>query len=257
MAQLELNGLKLDHIAVVVKDVNRAVDFYAKAFGLENPLGEKIQMAGNQEKTIIGVVKDFHVQSLHHQINPMIITINPKMFGTLAVRLDSENAAAGLRYLEETWTSVLPSQAFNYRHLKDAYFSFYRTEEMTRNLITVFTVLALFVSCLGLLGLASFVTSQRVKEIGVRKVLGASTTGITLLLSSQFTKWVVVSNLIAWPVAYYLLRRWLENFAYRIELGVLPFLVAGAAALITAVLTVSVRSIKAAQSDPVASLRYE
>ena len=229
----------------------------AKAFGLENPLGEKIQMAGNQEKTIIGVVKDFHVQSLHHQINPMIITINPKMFGTLAVRLDSENAAAGLRYLEETWTSVLPSQAFNYRHLKDAYFSFYRTEEMTRNLITVFTVLALFVSCLGLLGLASFVTSQRVKEIGVRKVLGASTTGITLLLSSQFTKWVVVSNLIAWPVAYYLLRRWLENFAYRIELGVLPFLVAGAAALITAVLTVSVRSIKAAQSDPVESLHYE
>jgi putative ABC transport system permease protein len=229
----------------------------AKSFQLENPIGETLQMTGNREKTIIGVVEDFHVQSLHHQINPMIITINPLMFGTLAVRLESANAAAALEYLEQTWKSVLPSQDFNYRYLKDAYFGFYRTEEMTRNLINIFTVLALFVSCLGLLGLASFVTSQRVKEIGIRKILGASSTRITLLLSTQFTKWVVVSNLVAWPVAYYLLRRWLENFAYRIELGVLPFLLAGGAAFITAVLTVSVRSIKAAQSDPVESLRYE
>jgi putative ABC transport system permease protein len=141
--------------------------------------------------------------------------------------------------------------------MEDAYHSFYRTEEKTGKLISVFTGLALLVSCLGLFGLASFMTSRRIKEIGIRKVLGATTGGITILLSKQFTKWVIVSNIIAWPVAYYLLSRWLENFAYRMNLGPLPFLLSGAFALSIAVLTVCFQAIKAALANPVDSLRYE
>ncbi|HUU52122.1 MAG TPA: FtsX-like permease family protein [Candidatus Heimdallarchaeota archaeon] len=124
-------------------------------------------------------------------------------------------------------------------------------------MITIFTCLALFVSCLGLFGLASFMTSKRIKEIGVRKVLGATAGRIAVLLSKQFIKWVIFSNILAWPISYYLLSRWLENFAYRMNLGPMPFLVSGAAALSIAVLTVSFQAIKAALANPVESLRYE
>jgi putative ABC transport system permease protein len=141
--------------------------------------------------------------------------------------------------------------------MEDAYHNFYRTEEKTGKLIAVFTCLALLVSCSGLFGLASFMTSKRVKEIGIRKVLGATAGGITVLLSKQFTKWVIVSNLFAWPVAYYLLNRWLENFAYRMDLSPVPFLVSGAVALSIAILTVSFQTIKASLTNPVESLRYE
>jgi len=231
-----------------------------KVLGLDNPVGAKLLIPRNQEMvemTIVGVVRDFHVQSLHNKINPMIIFIEPKMYAMMAIKISPTNTEQTVQSLKEIWNNVLPFAGFNYRYMEDAYHSFYRTEEKTGKLITIFTCLALFVSCLGLLGLASFMTSKRVKEIGIRKVLGATAGGITVLLSRQFTKWVIISNVFAWPVAYYLLSRWLENFAYRMNLGPEPFLVSGAVALSIAALTVGVQSIKAALANPAESLRYE
>jgi len=231
-----------------------------KVLGLENPIGAKLLIPRNQEMlemTVVGVVRDFHVQSLHNTINPMIIFVEPKMYAMMAVKINPANAKETVQSLKEIWNSVLPFAAFNYRYMEDAYHSFYRTEEKTGKLITIFTCLALFVSCLGLFGLASFMTSKRIKEIGIRKVLGATAGGIAILLSKQFTKWVIFSNILAWPISYYLLSRWLENFAYRMNLGPMPFLVSGAAGLSIAVLTVGFQAIKAALTNPVESLRYE
>jgi putative ABC transport system permease protein len=231
-----------------------------KLLGLEDPVGTKLLIPRDQEMsemTVVGVVRDFHVQSLHNTINPMVIFVEPKMYAMMAVKINSANPEETVQSLKEIWNSVLPFAAFNYRYMEDAYHGFYRTEEKTGKLITIFTCLALFVTCLGLFGLASFMTSKRVKEIGIRKVLGATAGGITVLLSKQFTKWVIISNIFAWPIAYYLLNRWLENFAYRMNLGPVPFLVSGAVVLSIAVLTVSFQAIRAALANPVESLRYE
>ena len=231
-----------------------------KLLGLEDPIGEKLiipRSQKNTEMTLVGVVKDFHVKSLHNKISPMFILIQPEMFGTMVIKLKPDNHEAVLGLIEESWRGILPNAEFNYRYLEDAYNSLYATEEKTGRLILIFTGLALFVSCLGLFGLASFAAAKRIKEIGIRKVLGASVGGITLLVSQQFIKWVILSNVFAWPVAFLLLNSWLDNFAYRIELGILPFVLSGMAALLIALMTVGFQSIKAAVSNPVDSLRYE
>jgi putative ABC transport system permease protein len=207
--------------------------------------------------TVIGVVRDFHVKSYHSAIAPMMITMDPERFGTLAVRIMPQNQAQILEFLRETWERVLPFAEFSAVRMEDAYESMYRTEDDTGVLIFIFTGLALAVSCLGLFGLASFTTANRTKEIGVRKTLGASSGSITALLTGQMIKWVVLANLIAWPAAAWLVGRWLENFAYRIDLSLAPFVLSGAAALIIAALTVSFQAVKAALRNPVESLRYE
>jgi putative ABC transport system permease protein len=228
-----------------------------KIFGFEAPVGEKLQIYGNREVTIIGVVKDFHVKSLHSKISPMMIYVDPKFFLLMATKIQPENAEITLTYLENVWKSVLGEEEFNYRYMKDAYFSFYDSEVKTGKLLSIFTGLALFISCLGLFGLASFLTNKRVKEIGIRKVLGATVRGIAVLYSKEFTKWVILSNIIAWPVAYYLISVWLKNFAYKIELTPLPFVISGATALLIALITVSFHAVKAATANPVDSLRSE
>jgi putative ABC transport system permease protein len=152
---------------------------------------------------------------------------------------------------------VLGEPEFQYRYMKDAYFSFYSAEEKTGRLISIFTMLALFISCLGLFGLAAFMTNRKVKEIGIRKVLGASVRSIAALYSKEFTKWVIVANIIAWPAAYFLIDRWLGNFAYRIALTPIPFVLSGAAALLIALVTVGTHAVRAAMANPVDSLRSE
>jgi putative ABC transport system permease protein len=159
--------------------------------------------------------------------------------------------------MENVWKTVLGESEFNYRYMKDAYYSFYDAEQKTGKLISIFTMLALFISCLGLFGLAAFMTNRKVKEIGIRKVLGASVRGIATLYSKEFTKWVIVSNVLAWPIAYFLIDRWLGNFAYRIALTPIPFVLSGIAALFIALVTVSFHAIRAAMANPVESLRSE
>ncbi len=228
-----------------------------KMFGFENPVGEKLQLFGEREMSVIGVVKDFHVKSLHSKISPMLIYIDPKFYLLTATKIKPENSEATLAYMGNVWNTVLGESEFNYRYMKDAYYSFYSAEEKTGKLISIFTMLALFISCLGLFGLAAFMTNRKVKEIGIRKVLGASVRSIATLYSKEFTKWVIFSNILAWPIAYFLIDRWLDNFAYRIALTPIPFVLSGVAALLIALVTVSSHAIRAAMANPVDSLRSE
>jgi putative ABC transport system permease protein len=228
-----------------------------KMFGFENPVGEKLQLFGEREMSVIGVVKDFHVKSLHSKINPILIYVDPKFYLLTATKIKPENSEATLAYMGDVWKEVLGESEFNYRYMKDAYYSFYASEEKTGKLISIFTMLALFISCLGLFGLAAFMTNRKVKEIGIRKVLGASVRSIATLYSKEFTKWVIISNIIAWPIAYFLIDKWLGNFAYRIALTPIPFVLSGIAALLIALVTVSSHAIRAAMANPVYSLRSE
>lgn len=228
-----------------------------KTLGYDNPIGEKLQLFGKRDVFVIGVVKDFHLKSLHNKISPILIYIDPKFYILTATRIKPEDSEATLAYMGEVWKSVLGETEFNYRYLKDAYYSFYTSEDKTSKLISIFTLLALFISCLGLFGLAAFMTNRKVKEIGIRKVLGASVRSITALYSKEFTKWVLLSNIIAWPVAYYLIDMWLGNFAYRIKLTPILFIISGAIALLIALVTVSFHAVRAAVANPVQSLRSE
>jgi putative ABC transport system permease protein len=228
-----------------------------KMLGYENPIGEKLLLHGDREVSVVGVVRDFHVKSLHNRINPMLIYIDPKFYLLTATKIKPEDSETTLAYMGEVWKTVLGESEFNYRYMKDAYYSFYDAEQKTGRLISIFTMLALFISCLGLFGLAAFMTSRKVKEIGIRKVLGASVRSIAALYSKEFTKWVIASNILAWPIAYLLIDMWLKNFAYRISLTPVPFILSGVAALMIALVTVSTHAIRAAMANPVNSLRSE
>ena len=159
--------------------------------------------------------------------------------------------------IRDTFRSSFPGSPFEFSFLDEAYDHYYRQQIQLGKLLNGFTFLAILISCLGLFGLASFMAQQRTKEIGIRKTLGASVSRITSLLSREFVKWVLVSNLIAWPVAYFLMKQWLQDFAYRAALGVDIFILSGLASLLIALLTVSFQSIRAATANPVDSLRYE
>lgn len=230
------------------------------ALGLAKPVGTKLNIPGDDYKKgvmVIGVVKDFHLQSFHSKIGPLLIYINPQMYITLAIRVNPMNINETLGYIKTTWHNVLPDINLNYRYLADAYGSLYSTEEKSGQLLSVFTGLALFISCLGLFGFASFILSKRTKEIGIRKVMGAQPSGIAALLSQQFILWIIASSLIACPVAYLLINKWLQNFAYHVKLSWWIFLAAICFELIIALLTIGIQTWHAARRNPVEALRYE
>jgi putative ABC transport system permease protein len=231
-----------------------------KMFNLAQPIGEKFMVPGREgpkEMTVIGVVKDFHVYSLKQKIEALMLYINPDYFFSIAVRIHPENAQKTVAFLEKTWKDIFPDSPFDYIFLEDAYHRLYISEEKISQLLTLFSGLAVFVACLGLFGLASYMAEQRHKEIGIRKVLGADISGILLLLSKDFTKSVLMANVIAWPVAYYAMNKWLQNYAYRISLGLWMFVAAGLLILAISLFTVSYQALKAALANPVDSIRYE
>jgi putative ABC transport system permease protein len=230
----------------------------------DSPLGKKLGVIMGLDKRkyyeIVGVVKDYHFKSLHEEISPMVLfRANPNGggFGQLSVRLRPENITATMTHLESTWGEFESQYPYEYSFLNDRYDALYRTEERLGKLFGYFTALAVLIGGLGLFGLTSFVAEQRTKEIGIRKVLGASVSGIALLLLKDFTKWVLVAVAIAWPLAYFLMHSWLQDFAYRIGLGMRTFVLAAALALMIAVLTVAIQTLKASLANPVDSLRYE
>ena len=181
----------------------------------------------------------------------------PWSFRYITLSIDITDLKETLAFVGSQWKSVFPGYPYEHFFLDTDFDRQYRADEQIGRIFGAFTFLGLFVACLGLLGLASFTAESRTKEIGIRKVLGASVGGIVIMLSKQFTKWVLVANCIAWPVAYYFMNRWLNNFAYRIDIGIWTFVLSGALALVIAFLTVSYQSIKAAVANPVESLRYE
>lgn len=230
-----------------------------RALGLENPVGANFNMIKPvQAKRIIGVVKNFHIESFHEAIQPVIISLGRNdLLRFLSIRISPENIKETLDNLRQKWMEIFPGVPFKYSFFNEDFNSLYRAEERLSMIFVYFTVLALVIACLGLLGLAAFVSQRRAKEIGIRKVLGANVAQIVLLLLKEFVILVGVANIIAWPLAYVLMRGWLQNFAYRISISPVIFIIAGLLALTLAVLTVGFQSLKSATIDPVKSIRYE
>jgi putative ABC transport system permease protein len=230
-----------------------------KMFGYSSPeqaVGKKFDQWG-RNGTIIGVVKDFHFRSLQEVIKPLSIRIEPRACDLLSVNVDGHHLPATLGAIERTWKRVLPDKPFSYYFLDEFFDKQYRSEDRFGKLFLVFAALAIFISCLGLMGLASYSTVQRTKEIGVRKVIGASVGNIVFLLSKDFLVLVGWSFIVAAPLSYYFIHRWLEGFAYRIGIYWWIFAVAGLTAGLIALLTVSAQAIRAALINPVVSLRSE
>ncbi|MFC2161755.1 ABC transporter permease [Acidobacteriota bacterium] len=251
-------GREADNQAVVINETA------ARDLGLEDPVGTQIVALGNtrdqeQSFSIIGVVKDFHFESLHTPIRPMILIMyGPQNRGRfISVRTGSENIRETMVFIENTWKKFALNQAFEREFMDDYFGRVYENEQRTGRIFLYFAFLTIFIASLGLFGLASFVTTQRTKEIGIRKVLGASESQIVTLLSTQFAKWVLLGNFLAWPIAYILMRNWLQQFAYRGGISILSFLGASAIVLIIALFTVSSQTLKAASANPANSLKYE
>lgn len=206
---------------------------------------------------IIGVVPDFHYQSLHHRIAPMVLQLSPGNRDHFVLRLHTDDMASTLAHLEGTWQRFVPERPFEYYFLDAAFAKLYAAEQRIALLVSLFAGLALFIACLGLFGLAAFTVEQRTKEIGIRKALGASLANLTLLLSKEFLLLVLIALVVAIPAAFLGVRTWLDTFAYHINLGPRLFLISGGLALSIALLSVSYYTLKAARTDPVQALRYE
>jgi putative ABC transport system permease protein len=232
----------------------------AKALGLQNPVGTKLIIPGDDYKNgvkVVGIVRDFHLQSFHNKINPMIIFINPKMYICIAVKLNPGNTNETIDYIKTTWNKIMPETNFQYKYLDEIYDSLYVSEEKSGMLLSVFTIIALFISCLGLFGFASFIVRKRIKEVGIRKVMGAGIISLSASLSRQFIVWIAASSIIAVPVGYILLKKWLENFVFRMNIEWWVFAVAILMELIIALAIVGWLSLRTAARNPVEALRYE
>jgi putative ABC transport system permease protein len=243
-------------------DLNEAIlinEAAARQFRWDNPIGRKITFIEDEliPKTVIGVVKDFHLRSLHHKIQPLCLDYRPSSFRYIMVKIRPNKIPEVLQFLEKKWELLQPAFPFEYFFLDEAFDRQYRFEKKLSQIFSYFTFLAIFIACLGLFGLASFTTEKRTKEIGIRKALGASVSGIILMLSKEFTKWVLAANIIAWPLAYFAMKQWLQNFAYRTGIGFSTFILAGVLAFVIALLTVGYQANKAARANPVEALRYE
>ncbi len=229
-----------------------------KVMGLDAAaaVGKRFSFLG-VDGTIVGVMKNYHFQSVRVPIEPIAVTINPESINYAVVRLKAGDVPASLQAVKAAWETINPAFPFEYRFFDQDFDTMYRADERMGSILRVFSILAVFIACLGLFGLASFTAEQRTKEIGVRKVLGASAPGIAALLAKEFVRWVLIANVLAWPVAYLVMKKWLQGFAYRTELTLWLFAAAGAGALLLAVLTVSFQAIRAARSNPVDALKYE
>ncbi|MBD2699246.1 ABC transporter permease [Spirosoma sp. BT702] len=240
----------------------------AKQVGLESPVGKQITSPDNFTQrdgppvtyTVVGIVRNFHFGSLHQRIGPLFI-LNNRIFqrndNQLAIRVRAEDASIVVSQIERVWKHYLPDQPFHYSYLATDWSELYGSEQVAQRIFGVFAMLAIFIACMGLLGLAMYVIRLRTKEIGIRKALGASIPGLVALLSKDFLKLVLISIVIASPIAWYVMNRWLQDFAYKIDIEWWMFALAGLLAVAIAVLTVSFQSVKAALMNPVTSLRSE
>jgi putative ABC transport system permease protein len=236
----------------------------ATRFGWDDAIGKTIRAPGDitqdsqlvwETRTVVGVIEDFHLASLHQVIAPQIIYFEPG--GVLAIRVSPDNPVDTLERLKALWGTIDPARPLDYYYLDESFDSQYRAEERLSDIFSSFTLFAIFIACLGLFGMASYTAEQRTKEIGIRKVLGATVPGVVALLSRDFVKLVLIANLVAWPLAYFVMNSWLNNFAYRRGIALWIFLLTGAAALGIALATVSYQSIRSALSDPVRAIKYE
>lgn len=248
--------------------VNEAMVEY---FGWENPIGQRLPGSEFDDHEIIGVVENFHFESLHTPVEPLAMAISPAMLFSginnmslsnsptprYSIKLNSEDLPATMAGIREVWEGIAPGTPFDFTFVDEALDRQYRQEQRLGQIVTAGSILAIIIACLGLFGLASLMVVRRTKEIGVRKVLGASSKGIVLLVNREFTRLVLISFLIGAPLSWYFMRQWLQNFSYRTEIGIGLFLLAGALSVLIAWVTVSYQSWKATRVNPVDSLRSE
>jgi putative ABC transport system permease protein len=243
----------------MITDAKEAVivnETFVKAYGLEHPIGKKLpSFQGRQNPTIIGLVKDFHFRPLYFPIEPLALYCQPSW--SIFVKINPADISGTLAFLKSKWNELAPNEAFRYDFLDEYVDRQYKNKERWGRIVGYASIFANFIAGLGLLGLALLAAVRRTKEIGIRKVLGATITNIAALLSKDFLKLLLVANLIAWPLAYFATGKFLQNFAYRMHVGLLPFLLAGLIALFVAIIAVSYQALKAALANPVESLRYE
>lgn len=224
----------------------------------EETLAKRIGYSDEVMRPIVGIVKDFHYRSLKEVIGPLAIFLMPENYSFLSLKMNTGDISATLSFIEKTWKSFEKDRSFEYFFVDEYFDSLYHSEEQLSQIITFFAFIAVFVASLGLFGLASYTAEQSTREIGIRKVLGASVGSIVAALSKNFLKWVVVANAIAWPVAYFVMKNyWLANFPFRIPISILTFIMAGALSIVIALLTVSFQSLKAALTNPAETLKYE
>jgi putative ABC transport system permease protein len=222
---------------------------------LKDHINEEFEYDGIRGK-LVGIVSDFHFESLHQRIVPMIFLARTR-YGNISIKVASADAGEAITYVQQVWNKFAPSRPFDYQFLDERYKALYDSEQKQGKLFTVFSGLAIFIASLGLFGLATFNAMQRIKEIGIRKVLGASVTQILGLLSKEIVVLILVANVIAWPVAYYFMKGWLESFAYHIDMNIVVYIVAALVAVMIAIVTVIAQTLKAATRNPAHTLKYE
>lgn len=230
----------------------------AKTLGWKDPVGHEIKMIGTGDMfSVVGVVRNFNYFSLRNRIDPLVMWLKPGLCRYLMIRISPADRESTIGYVRTTWTSLLPNHPFEYGFVSNYLDREYGNEQQSEHLLILFSLVAVVVACLGLFGLTLHTTEQRIKEIGIRKVLGASLTDIVFMLSRETIRLVVIACLVAWPVAYYFMNHWLSGFAYRISLDPLTFLISGLLVLLVAVFTLSFQAVKAGLSNPSEALRYE
>ncbi|HTX19108.1 MAG TPA: ABC transporter permease [Bacteroidota bacterium] len=228
----------------------------AKEMGITDPLGRNLTTWFGRKGRIVGVIHDFNTQSLREEMAPIVL-VPTRAANYLCVRLSTTQLSAAMKSVEKTVRSIVPDDPFEYRFLDDVVDNQYKTEQRTDNLAAVVALMSIFLSCLGLFGLASYKAERRTKEIGIRKVLGASIGGVLALLTMDFIRWILIANLVAWPAAWYVVSNWLQGFAYRIPMSWSVFVLAGGLTILIAFATVSWQVIRAATANPIRALRYE
>jgi len=237
-----------------------------KEFGWDNAIGKtfetytfspQINNWVERKGTIVGVTEDFHFESVHNEIVPVVYFIDKNWRNWVSIKISSSNISKTMKFIKQTWDNLDVDVRYNPSFYQENIDALYRSEKRFFILFIIFSSLAISIACLGIFGLASFTAEQKTKEIGIRKVMGASVVTIIRLINKEFLKLVLVSNIIAWPVAWYFMKNWLNNFTYRINLTLWPFLISGILAVIIALLSVSYQALKASSTNPVNALRYE
>jgi putative ABC transport system permease protein len=236
-------------------------EFAVKEIGWEDPIGKTIKPPGAPKgKTIVGVIKDWHFQAPHKHMRGHILNHGQAGYFSyrfVFVRLAPGNIPETLTYLKDKWREFDPNRALDY-HFLDSYYDLqYKDQEKLSQIFTYFTAFAIFIACLGLLGMSAFAAEQRTKEIGIRKVLGASIPSIIVMLSKELIIITVIANIIAWPLSYFMMNRWLQDFPFRTDVGVLTFVLSAALIFFVGLATTSFQSVKASMANPVDALHFE